>query len=255
MITGYGAMIALGLLSAGALACWLGHRFSLDVNDVILLSTYTVAFGISGAKILYLALNFSLIDWPHFFEWEYFRALMGGGFVFYGGVPAGIAGLYLAGWLHHIRVADYLRACLPSLPLVHGFGRIGCALAGCCYGIPYSGPFALTYHNSIAAPHGVSLFPVQLLEAGAEFAICALLLYLVLKYQAKYNLLSLYLLLYGSARFFLEFLRYDAARGGFYLFSTSQWISIFILILLAGYWLCSRTRAKNIQTDCDEDHT
>ncbi|MEY8318756.1 prolipoprotein diacylglyceryl transferase family protein [Oscillospiraceae bacterium 50-58] len=156
MITGYGAMVALGLLSAGALACWLGRRFFLDVNDIILLSTYTVAFGISGAKILYLALNFSLIDWPHFFEWEYFRALMGGGFVFYGGVPAGIAGLYLAGRLHHIRVIDYLRACLPSLPLVHGFGRIGCALAGCCYGIPYSGPFALTYHNSIAAP---TVFP------------------------------------------------------------------------------------------------
>lgn len=241
MITGYGAMIALGLLTAGALACWLGRRFSLDVNDVILLGTYTTAFGISGAKLLYLALNISRIDWSRFWEWEYFRAIMGGGFVFYGGIPAGLAGLYLAGRLHHIRVADYVRVCLPALPLVHGFGRVGCALAGCCYGIPYSGPFAVTYANSLAAPHGVPLFPVQLLEAAIEFAICGLLVFLVLKYKGKRNLLPIYLLLYSAARFFLEYLRYDGERGSFFLFSTSQWISILILILVAAYGLGRRT--------------
>lgn len=248
MVTGYGVMIALGLLAAGALACWLGRRFSLDENDIILLGTYATAFGISGAKLLYLALNFSLIDWSRFFEWEYFRMLMGGGFVFYGGVPAGIFGLWLAGRLHHIQVVDYVRVCIPSLPLVHGFGRVGCTLAGCCYGIPYSGPCSITYHNSFAAPHGIPLFPVQLLEAVVEFAICALLVSLVLKYKGMRSLLPIYLSLYSIARFSLEYLRYDAARGKFLLFSTSQWISILILVLLGCYRLRLHTTAEGQQS-------
>ena len=47
-----------------------------------------------------------------------------------------------------------------SLPLIYTFTKIGCTFAGCCYGIPYNGPFAITY------PHvsSESLFPIQLLE-------------------------------------------------------------------------------------------
>lgn len=243
-ISGYGSMIALGIVASGALAWVLARRFSLNFYDILILAVYGLGFGIVGAKLFYLLINISYIRFDLLLHPEYVGAMLRGGFVFYGGIPFGLAGIWLGGRIHHIDPKPYFRCCLPVIPLTHGFGRIGCFLAGCCYGIPYSGPFAVTYHSDTAGLTGVALFPVQLLEALAEFAICALLLALVLYSGGKRNLLALYLLLYGSVRFFLEFLRYDAERGHLLWFSTSQWVSLFIILCVILY-ACTAGRKTN----------
>lgn len=230
-VSGYGGMIAFGFLVSGAAMYLLVKRFSLNFYDALILAVYGIAAGMYGAKVSYLLLNLGCIDWTQLTDWAYLSALLRGGFIFYGGIPAGIAGVFLAGRLHHIPAADYLHVCIPVLPLAHAFGRIGCCLAGCCYGIPYGGPLAITYHHTAAAaPVSVSLFPVQLLEAFLEFLIFLFLLRLVFQPRGKIDLFLLYLLLYSPVRFCLEFLRADVERGRLLWFSTSQWISLSIFI-------------------------
>jgi phosphatidylglycerol:prolipoprotein diacylglycerol transferase len=120
----------------------------------------------------------------------------------------------------------------PSIAIGHAFGRIGCFLAGCCYGEPCTLPWAVTFTDSrTLAPPGVPLHPTQLYSAIGLLLLFAFLLFLRKKKTFQGELFWTYLLCYSIGRFFLEFLRGDdrgSVLGG--LLSTTQAISI----LLAG---------------------
>ena len=90
---------------------------------------------------------------------------------------------------------------------------------------------------------GVKLLPVQLFESAADLVIFALLLLLLKKRRSRYDGLAWYCVLYGLARFVLEFFRYDSIRGAVLFLSTSQWLSL-VLWLLAGvlFFLGARVR-------------
>lgn len=113
----------------------------------------------------------------------------------------------------------------PAIPLFHVFGRVGCFLGGCCYGLPSAWGFVYRY-SPVAEANGVSRFPVQLVEAAWNLVLFLLLARL--QRRGRDRLLPLYLALYAPARFLLEFLRGDAYRGIFLGLSTSQWISLFL---------------------------
>ena len=88
----------------------------------------------------------------------------------------------------------------------------------------------------------VSRFPVQLLEAGMNFIVSAVLFILMKKKKTKTGqLLGIYLIYYTIARFGLEFLRGDLIRGQIFGISTSQIISFILLpvgiILVRGKWI------------------
>ncbi len=236
----YGICIVLGGGFATLAGVMVFRRQGWKLEDLILAETLGIAGGFLGAKLLYLAVSWRTIDWHLFFrDLEYMNFVLGTGFVFYGGLIGSFAGLLFVWKVWHIPVTDYLDKVAFCIPLAHGFGRIGCFLGGCCYGIPYDGPFSVVFPES--NPYtlsGVPLFPVQLLEAAILF-----LLSLVLYFRAKKDgrpVFIEYILLYAIARFLIEFLRYDdEARGIWGVFSTSQWIS---LLLAAGsllYLLCS----------------
>ena len=103
---------------------------------------------------------------------------------------------------------------VPSFPVAHAIGRIGCYMAGCCY--------------------GVDGLPVQLYECFGNFVILGILL-LLEKTGNERRIPQCYLFCYAVLRFILEFFRADAERGAFLWFSTSQWISIGVLICVG--WL------------------
>ncbi len=159
-----------------------------------------------------------------------------GGAVYYGGLITGILGGWL--YLRHEEKGDrtpYVDMGAIAIPLFHGFGRIGCFLGGCCYGIESACGF--TYHyNPIEAANGVPRFPVQLVESALNFALFFLLYMLFRKGRAKGKLLYLYLLIYPIYRFILEYFRGDTYRGFIFGLSTSQFVSIpiflFALIML-----------------------
>ena len=126
--------------------------------------------------------------------------------------------------LHCINLRPLLQNALFVLPLSQGFGRIGCFLAGCCYGIPYEGAFAVIFPEYGFADH-IARFPVQLLNALCLFVI-ALILYCLSK---KFNALFFYVSSYAILRFMTEFLRGDPERGVWGYFSLSQYLCIVML--------------------------
>lgn len=229
----YGLMIVVGMGAAVTLAHFLAQRFGLVSNDLIILEAYAIGGGLAGAKLLSLFQLWNQIDWSRMMEWDYILLVLQGGYVFYGGLLGGMAAIFLGGWVHKIQTLDYIEATVPCLPLAHGFGRIGCHLASCCYGIPYGGIGHIVYHAPSLAPTDISLFPVQMLEACINFMLAGVLFIFVLRKKLTYWSIFFYLTAYAVMRFLLEFLRYDAAeRGIFGPFSTSQWISLVILLFI-----------------------
>lgn len=151
---------------------------------------------------------------------------VGGGLVFYGGLIFSLVFSYF-----FFRSKPHLKALyidfVPGLALAHGVGRIGCFLAGCCFGE--------VAHNWLGVHiNGSERYPVQLMEA-------VILLMLGTFFHLKKRdwgkqILVYYLISYSFIRFLLEFMRGDEVRGGFASFSTSQWVSI-ILFLFANLYL------------------
>ncbi len=169
-----------------------------------------------GAKILYLITILpDLIE--HFQEiftsLEAINLLFTNGFVFYGG----LIGAVLAMWwyTHHFKMDFWqsVELLIPSVPLVHAFGRIGCFCGGCCYGIPFDPPIGIAFTNSPVAPNGIPLFPVQLVEAGLNFLLFFFLLWFAGKPRPQGRILGAYVIAYAVIRFVLEFLRYDYEQG------------------------------------------
>lgn len=241
MIPWYGFFIVLGIAAAMLLGYILVKRNGLDFDRFIQIACFVGLGAMVGAKILYLIVAWEQIDFSRITDPEYLNMLMGSGFVFYGGLIGGLIGLTLCGKILHIPVAEYARLTIPVIPVAHAFGRIGCAFVGCCYGVPYSGWGAVTYTDSLFAPNGISLFPVQAAEAVLELVIAAVLCAVIFRAgrsDKKPRSIELYLVLYAVMRFGLEFFRYDDAERGILAgMSTSQWISLGVCVGAAVYYV------------------
>jgi phosphatidylglycerol:prolipoprotein diacylglycerol transferase len=122
----------------------------------------------------------------------------------------------------------------PGIALGHVVGRLGCLLAGCCYGRPTGLPWGLTFTDPVAAsnvgtPLGVPLHPTQLYDAGAELLILAVLLIFERRGRTfAGRTFWLYVLLYAISRFIVEIYRGDP-RGLVFGMSTSQFVSLLVL--------------------------
>lgn len=135
-----------------------------------------------------------------------------------------------------------------TFPLFHTIARIGCFLAGCCYGIERETPLSVKYTN---LENGVNVtamrIPVQLIEAGFNFVLFIYLLILVKKDEWKTkHILYRYLLIYSTMRFFLEFIRGDTARGVICGISFSQVIAVGIWIFV----IIRMINTKRIKEEC-----
>jgi len=130
--------------------------------------------------------------------------------------------------------------------LAQGFGRLGCFMAGCCYGAETDSVLGIIFPEGGMAPAGVKLWPTQLFSAGGDFLIAGILLATYRKLPHKGDGGALYLLLYAVGRFFVEFFRGDQ-RGAVGALSTSQFISIFIFAAAIGLLLYNRRRKPKVQ--------
>lgn len=161
-----------------------------------------------------------------------------GGSVFYGGLLGAIFVFFLYTKIKKLSFGDYSDIGAMAIPLFHFFGRIGCFLSGCCYGVEWE--HGITYtHSAVPQADGVARFPVQLVEAGLNLMLFFLLYYLYKKGKANHKVLAFYLLIYPTYRFILEFFRGDAYRGFVGGLSTSQFISV-VLFVLSAAWLVVR---------------
>lgn len=230
----YGVMVAAAFLAG---ICWVTYetrRLKVDTARALDLIFYIIIAAIIGSRLFFLIVNDPLRlvkePWSLFMIWE-------GGLVFYGGlIGALIVGIiYL--WRKRIPVLPYADIFAPAIALGHAFGRIGCTMAGCCYGRPApSGAwYAITfpYDPHTFAPPEVPLYPTQLIECIGELIIF-LGLVLVRKHK-KFDgqVIAFYLIAYSILRFFTEYLRGDPDRGHIIpgVISTTQGVSIVLFCL------------------------
>ena len=148
----------------------------------------------------------------------------------------------------------YFDLVMPSVALAQGFGRIGCFLAGCCYGKETNSAFHIIFHDSAYAPNNVPLIPTQLISSGLDFLNCIFLMWFAGKKKGDGQVAGLYLVCYSVGRFVLEFFRGDLERGNVGSLSTSQFIAIFTAIagVVLFFWFGKKKAQepeKNIQEE------
>jgi phosphatidylglycerol:prolipoprotein diacylglycerol transferase len=127
----------------------------------------------------------------------------------------------------------------PPLVLAQAIGRMGCFMAGCCYGKPTEFPWAVTFKNpNTLAPMGVPLHPTQLYHSIANLIIfCILFFFIRKRKQFNGQILCLYLCMYSIARFFLEFFRGDIKIHVIGPLNLTQGFSLIIFLTgIALYW-------------------
>ncbi|HIQ99696.1 MAG TPA: prolipoprotein diacylglyceryl transferase [Candidatus Scybalocola faecavium] len=224
-VHGYGLMIGIGIIAAYLMTEHLAKKKAMDPDPVFSLLIFGVLGGIAGAKILYWITIFDEIIRDPAILWH----SLTDGFVVYGGIIGGILAGYAVCRIKKISFWDYLDCATPSIALAQGFGRIGCFLAGCCYGMETDSWCAITFTNSQFAPNHVPLVPTQIFSSVFDFAHFVLLYVITRRSKVPGFTSSLYLIIYGVGRFVIEFFRGDLIRGSVGALSTSQFISIFIV--------------------------
>lgn len=247
----YGLVSIIGFALAILIACYLSPQCGLPKTDILFASFYGIIGLVLGAKLLYFITALpKIVHYWSYFKTNPFAILITGfsGFVFYGG----LLGLFFGIWVYcrqfHLKFRPITNIIAPAIPLMHGFGRIGCFLGGCCYGIEYYGPFAVHFpaDSDVKGLGDVSRFPTQLVESGFNFILFILLFLYVKKGKPRQGqALGIYLISYSIERFFLEFLRGDSIRGFFLSLSTSQWISLILLPVGLYLFLSKEKAVKN----------
>lgn len=238
----YGLTILIGFALGILVAVKRPAISGLQRDDIFYSFLYGAIGTVVGAKLLYLAITLPVMmrSASFVFSWDTIVELLRYGFVFYGGVIGAILGFFLYAKQYKLQFFPLLENAVPSIPLIHSIGRIGCFLAGCCYGKPMEPPWGVYFNPESVAPCGVALFPVQLLESGINLVLFFLLFAYSRKPRREGQILGFYLAFYAVERFFLEYLRYDEIRGIFWGLSTSQWISL--ILLPVGLYLLLRKR-------------
>ena len=244
----YGLMIGIGALLAIFVSEWRAKRRGLDGELVFSAAVWGLLAGLLGAKLTFIISNIKLL----FTNPSY--VLGTNGFTVYGGVVLGIIVGGLIVKRKKVDVPVYLDLVIPQIALAQGFGRIGCFLAGCCYGKPTDSHFGVVFPVEAIAPSGIPLIPTQLISAAGDFLIFAILLLLsyfatdylkvrkgeeelldkdaVTKKLRLFQPLSMsgmYLILCGIGRFAIEFLRADPRRTALGL-TSNQYVSIVFVI-------------------------
>ena len=238
----YGIFVSLGAMVGMAVALLFCIKRRLDFQKCIIVMALSLGAGLLGAKLLSIFTIYSpqriiklLLSSP-------LRLITDSGLVFFGGIIFAVPFVFLVSRLVRFDLAACEDILVAAIAIGHSFGRVGCFLAGCCYGCE-SEAFGVVYTDpDCFAPTGIPLFPIQLVEALFELALFALFLFLCLKGKKKRLCLPIYLIAYPAFRFFAEFFRADAERGFWLGISTSQWISF---VALAVGVLIFILRTKN----------
>ncbi len=231
----YGLLVALGFLAGLSITVKLARRLGLPAETIGNLAVYCALAGLAGAKLFMFLFDFDVYwnDPARIFSLETLQSagVYQGGFL----LALVVAVLYLR--RHHLPFRKTADVFTPGLALGHAIGRLGCFAAGCCWGSPTKAPWAVIFRNPQATtgvPLGIPLHPAQLYEAAANLAIFGLLWRKVTRAHAAGEVLGWYLLLYSTARFFIEFVRYHEQATHLGL-SLTQWIALGTLGL--GLWL------------------
>lgn len=259
----------------------INKKTILNTFTLVGLGTLTVILAFLGARIVFLSTHGNEYNWQVFKDWQ-------SGFVLYGGLLIGVlAGIWYTGsiefwrdkrdkglwaaffsgpWYAFVKRQTLLKfadIAAPSIMLGLAFGRIGCFLNGCCFGVQCGLPWGVRFpdgspvwHEQSAKgliPHtahsSLPVHPTQIYEALFGLIMFIVLSKFLKKFKIQGTTFLLMCILYSAWRFGVEFLRSDPERFAMNIpgLSFSQTISIFVFIICIGIFVVYRLRMKSQQ--------
>lgn len=244
----YSVMAAIGIIAVFICALILCVKREQNWVRQLFLMIASLLGLLAGAK-LFGAISYATHLYERGEAISLVRIFRDSGIVFYGG----LLGYFLTFWILSKFLLPRKRLgrdiVAVTVPLFHGFARIGCYLGRdfndfgeivwhpCCYGIQLN-------ESAFCSHFWDNRLPVQLFESAFNFLLFAVLLVLFLretKDERRGRMVYLYLTVYAVFRFIIEFFRGDAVRGGFGPLSFSQVISILILVWLIVFQILRKT--------------
>ena len=244
----YGLIVALGVVVAWI---WMQKRAQAEgirPEDSSSVAFWTLVGGLAGGK-----LGLLIVEAPWYLAHP--GDLLSAGFlqaagVIWTAVLGGIAGMLIASRRLGLPLGRLLDAAAPTIPVAQAIGRMGCLMAGCCFGGACSEPWAIVYHSQAArartgVPLGLPLHPAPIYEALWSMAVVLPLTLLAFRWRRRPGEAALaYLASYGVGRFIVEFFRGDTVRGLWFggRLSTSQIISAVAVPAALGILFWLRTR-------------
>lgn len=226
----YGIMIAVGVVAAFIVLFTYSKKFKIQekFTDFIFYNAIvSIIVGFGSAAVFQAFYNW-IEDPSRGFD-------LGSGITFIGGLIGGAACFLLIYFIFRKKYVSKLTDSLSIIPcailIAHGFGRIGCFFAGCCYGKPTDSWLGIKFPGLDHPVH-----PTMLYEAIFLFVMFAVCTYLLFRWKFKHNL-SIYLITYGIFRFAVEYLRGDP-RGSFIPgISPSQFWSVLMVVAGIAVWI------------------
>ncbi|MCK5701481.1 MAG: prolipoprotein diacylglyceryl transferase, partial [Cyclobacteriaceae bacterium] len=226
-IYSYGFFIALGAILGFIYTAYQAKKqFNTPIETIQMLIILIIIAAVVGGKF------FMIFEDPQRYLSDPSRLLknFSSGFVFYGSLIFAIPTILLFFRSHKLPTLAMLDIMAATACIVHASGRIGCFMAGCCYGTPHDGLFSVTFSDPkcVAEPLNTPLHPTQLYSSITIFAILVVIIFMSRRKQFNGQLFMLYLMLYAIARSILEVFRGDLERGFLIdnVLSNSQFISI-----------------------------
>lgn len=211
----YPSMIVLSLIVNVIVVLIISRKFKYTVDELVSMLVME-NIGIIGGGILYTYIFSKYL-----------------GFSSLGGVIGGLIMLYLYSLLVKKDYKYMLILFMPSIPLMYAIGKIGCFVAGCCYGIPYDGIGHIVYHSSEVALLNTNLFPVQIVETIIFLIIFIYIISRYYKNKFSIKLIMIEIIVCGIAKFLLDFLRYEHTVK----VVTSNQIMCLLLVIFSSIYL------------------
>jgi phosphatidylglycerol---prolipoprotein diacylglyceryl transferase len=239
----YGLMMALGFLAA----LWLVRRrspaFGVAPDVASDIGIWVLLSGLLGSKLLLV-----IVDWPQYVSsWSGLKDLARAGGVFYGGLMGAVVATAVLLRKREIPFFTFADIAAPAAALGQGLGRVGCLLAGCCWGRNCTLPWAVTFtdenaHDNVGVPLNLPLHPTQIYEALGTLALCILLIVLERRRYSGQTFVR-YLFGYAFLRFTIELFRGDPRGSVLGLMSTSQFIALCGVAVAGALWALRRKTA------------
>jgi len=242
----YGLMIMLGAtLGYFYMTYSVKKDLNIPAEKIQNLAIMIIVAAFIGGKLFFYLENPSY----YFDSFDNMKRNFRTGFVFYGSLLFAIPLIIWYFRKEKFPVWPLLDRIAVVATIIHGMGRLGCFFAGCCYGIPATIPWAVTFTdaNSQAEPLNTPLHPTQLYSAGLIFSILLILLMFKRHKRFEGQLFFIYIILYAIGRGIIEIFRGDEARGYIIdgVLSHSQFISLVVITITIWAYLKFQKKAFN----------
>lgn len=240
----YGLFVAIGFTAALLVTVKIAKNYGIRAHQVVDMGFIMILSAVIGSRIMYILFNLSFyLKQPIdiFKVWE-------GGLVFSGGIIAAVAAVSWHIRRHRFPFWSTADLWAPAAALGQGIGRIGCFMAGCCYGKPTDLPWGIVFnHPRSLAPLHIGLHPTQIYSALSGFIIFLILIVLQTRKQFEGQVILWFLILHSTGRLLVERFRGDF-RGmvpGLDM-SVTQLVTLLILAAsVAALFLMKAKAGKN----------